>query len=93
MYVQRPGSDETTAPITTAPKGVRLPKIDVPTFDGNLINWRTFWEQFCVAIHDRSRLSDTEKLVYLRHSLKDGLAMKTIEGLSQSGDQYVDKLT
>ena len=35
-------------PSTVAPdgKGVRLPKLDVPTFDGNVLNWRTFWEQF-----------------------------------------------
>ena len=25
-------------------KGVRLPKIDVPTFDGNLLHWNTFWK-------------------------------------------------
>ncbi len=89
MYVPSSGSDETTASITTAPKGVRLPKIDVPTFNGNLVNWRTFWEQFSVAIYDRPRLSVTKKLVYIRKSLKDGLAMNTIEEVSQSGDQYL----
>jgi DNA repair exonuclease SbcCD ATPase subunit len=24
--------------------GVRLPKLDVPTFSGDIINWQTFWE-------------------------------------------------
>ena len=28
--------------------GVKLPKLDVPTFDGNILNWRSFWEQFRV---------------------------------------------
>ena len=28
-------------------KGVKLPKIDVPKFDGNIVNWKT-WEQFCL---------------------------------------------
>ena len=77
---------------TTASRGVRLPKIEVPTFDGNLLNWRTFWEQFSISVHDRSSLSDTEKLVYLRQSLKDGTAKKVIEGLSQSGDQYTEAI-
>ena len=32
---------ETTSTVT---HGVRLPKLDVPTFDGDILNWRTFWE-------------------------------------------------
>ena len=71
-------------------KGVKLPKIDVPKFDGNIVNWKTFWEQFYVSIHSRSNLSDSEKLVYLRHSLKDGSAKNVIEGLSRSGEYYAE---
>ncbi len=26
------------------PSGVKLPKLDVPTFDGNILNWKTFWD-------------------------------------------------
>ena len=26
--------------------GVNLPKIDIPTFDSNILNWRLVWEQF-----------------------------------------------
>ena len=71
-------------------KGVKLPKLDVPTFDGNILNWRSFWEQFCVSVHDRSNLSDPEKLVYLQHSLKNGSAKNIIEGLSHSGEHYAE---
>ena len=67
-------------------KGVKLPKLDVPKFDGNIINWRTSWEQFSISIYSRSGLSDAEKLVYLQHLLKDGSAKGAIEGLSRSGD-------
>ena len=67
-------------------KGMRLPKIDVPKFDGNIIGWRMFWEQFQVSIHSRTNLSNSEKLVYLRHLLKDASAKNVIEGLSRSGD-------
>ena len=55
--------------------GVKLPKLDVPTFNGNLIDWRLFWEQFCTSVHHRSKLTDAEKLVYLKHALKDGSAI------------------
>ena len=70
--------------------GVRLPKLAVPTFDGNILNWRQFWEQFCVSIHNRPNLSNAEKLVYLQHALKEGSAKPIIEGLSQSGEQYAE---
>ena len=73
-------------------KGVKLPKLDVPTFDGNILNWRSFWEQFCVSVHDRSNLSDAEKLVYLQHSLKNGSAKNVIEGLSRSGEYYAEAI-
>ena len=76
----------------TEPRGVRLPKIDVPTFNGDLLQWQTFWEQFRIAVHNRRDLSATEKLVYLRHSLKDGPAKSVVEGLSHSGDQYTEAI-
>ena len=71
---------------------MKLPKIDVPTFDGELLHWQTFWEQFSISIDKRSDITDTEKLVYLRHSLKDGAARNIIEGLSHSGDQYKEAI-
>ena len=58
----------------------------------NIINCRTFCEQFSISIHSRPGLSDAEKLVYLRHSLKDGTAKGVIEGLSQSGDCYFEAI-
>ena len=73
--------------------GVKLPKISVPSFDGNLLNWNTFWEQFVVAIHSKEQLTDSEKLVYLRESLKDGPAMRVIEGLAQTSDNYAEAIT
>ncbi len=67
--------------------GVRLPKLDVPTFDGNIIHWTQFWEQFTISVHNRTNLSNAEKIIYLQHTLKDGSARSVI-GLSNSGDNY-----
>ncbi len=39
---------------STESRGVKLPKLEVPTFDGNILNWRTFWEQFSVSVHQRT---------------------------------------
>ena len=73
---------------TSEHKGVRLPKLEVPVFDGGILNWRRFWEQFLVSVHDRSSLSDSKKFVYLQHALRDGSARVVIDGLSQSGENY-----
>ena len=73
-------------------KGVKLPKLDVPTFDGDILNWNQFWEQFCVSVDRRMNLSDAEKLVYLQQAVKKGSARSTIDGLSQTGDNYKETL-
>jgi hypothetical protein len=73
-------------------KGVKLPKLEAPSFDGKYTNWISFWEQFEVAIHSRSSLSDVEKLAYLRNALKNGTAKGIIEGLSTSGDFYPEAI-
>ena len=85
-------SSYTTSTETSTSKGVKLPKIDVPTFNGNILNWGTFWEQFSVAVHNHDNISDSEKLVYLRHSLRDSKALKAIEGLSHSREHYVEAI-
>ena len=85
------GPSETSAPLSDS-KGVKLPKLDVPTFDGNIINWRSFWEQFCIPVHNRVHLNDSEKLVYLQQSLKGGSARGAIECLSRSGEYYAEAI-
>ena len=81
-----------TSPTPPDPKGIRLPKLEVPVFNGHILNWRCFWEQFVVSIHDRPSLSNAEKLVYLQQALKGGSAKSVIEGLSRSGDNYQEAI-
>ena len=66
----------------------KLPKLEVPTFHGDILQWKTYWEQFCVSIHDRSSLTKAEKLVYLQNSIKDKTAKGLIEGLTKSSEHY-----
>ena len=44
-----------TASGTMGMSGIQLPKIEVPTFDGNLLNWRFFWERFESTIHNKTQ--------------------------------------
>ncbi len=81
--------DSSSLSSSSAAKGVRLPKLKVTTFDGNILNWKTFWEQFSVSVHERSNIiTNSEKLAYLRHALRGGNAKHVIEGLSRSGEHY-----
>ena len=43
-------------------------------------------------MHDRSNLSNSEKLVYLQQALKGGSAKNSIEGLSRTGDNYEEAI-
>ena len=45
-------------------------------FDGNIMNWSSFLEQFEVSIHKKESLHDVENVAYLRDALKDGSANK-----------------
>ena len=63
-------SDPTRAKATS----IKLPKLSIIKFEGDILNWRTFWEQFQVSIHNKDQLSNAEKLAYLKDALKDGPA-------------------
>ena len=77
---------------TGAPSGsragaeVKLPKLDLPTFDGKVERWLFFWESFQACVHN-SDLPDVQKLTYLRSFLK-GEAAKSVEGLALTSSNY-----
>ena len=69
---------------------VELPKFSVPTFDGDVLNWAVFWEQFQTAIHTNKKLHEAQKLAYLRDAVEKGPAKKVIQGLSHSAGTYLE---
>ena len=91
LHIRRSTSTAASATTSTPDStGVKLPKLSVPTIDGNILHWRSFWEQYVVSIHDRTQLSPSEKLAYLKHAVQDGSARHVVEGLSGSGDHYAE---
>ena len=58
------GSKEEKPPLMTTGvtemSSIRLPRIEIPAFNGNILNWRIFWEQFDSAIHSKNPTSLTE---------------------------------
>ncbi len=69
----------------------RLPKLSLPEFDGTILNWHQFWDQFSSNIDSRN-IADVDKLLYLKTSLK-GDAKKTIDGLETTNRNYQIALT
>ena len=45
---------------------VRLPKLTIKPFNGNLTNWMSFWDSYKSSIHESSELSNIDKFNYLK---------------------------
>ena len=78
-----------TSPANTGGSAVtKLPKLELPTFHGDILQWKNFWEQFCISVHDRTNIPKEEKLMYLQNAIKDKTAKSLIAGLTKSSDHY-----
>ena len=71
---------------------VRLPAHDLPKFSGNCVDWPVFWNQFRIAVHDRSALPAIHKFVYLKQCLS-GEALDLIKSLLIAESSYGTALT
>ena len=49
--------------------GVKLHKLEVPTFNENRMNRKAFWKQFNALIHLKKEVNDMDKLTSLRQAL------------------------
>ena len=87
----------TTTPTSTPPtrfKTVQLPKIALPTFNGNLMEWTQFWGQFKQAVHSNPELTNPNKLAYLRDSIRDPATCALLYcGTETISAAVVDKVT
>ncbi|XP_046142184.1 uncharacterized protein LOC123987907 [Osmia bicornis bicornis] len=66
---------------------VKLPKIDLPKFDGRIETWITVKDAFHTLIHTQPGLSKIQKLHYLRLSLS-GKAEAAVRAFSITEDNY-----
>ena len=67
--------------------GVKLPKIELPRFDGKVEEWLSFKDRFMSMTDNKVTLSDTEKLHYLRSALS-GDAAAIIEAVDTTTSSY-----
>lgn len=67
--------------------GIRLPTINLPKFDGNLLEWSHFWDIFKSSVDNRQDISKAQKFSYLTGQLI-GEAGKILKGFTSSDADY-----
>ena len=77
----------TTEKLVISSESVRLPQIEIPTFDGNILTIKEFWDAFEVCIDNNKKLSPVKKFTYLKSKLL-GDALKAVKGLSLCSVNY-----
>ena len=80
--------DSSSSTSVSRTDNIKLPKLDLPTFDGEPLSWPLLWECFSVAINQNSRLSDKEKLAYLQSAMKSPLAKQIVSPQTGGSHNY-----
>ena len=70
---------------------VRLPRLDLPIFSGNTLEWLSFWDGFEAAVHHNPAISGVQKLNYLRLLLR-GEASQVVAGFALTSGNYEHSL-
>lgn len=64
----------------------KLPKMELAKFDGDVLKWHQFWDQFASNVDSRN-INDVDKLLYLQ-SVLEGEAKRAIDGLDTTNKNY-----
>ena len=73
--------------ILRAQEQQRLPSLEIYKLSGNPIDWPQFIERFRDQVHNKSTLTDSDRMAYLYQHL-EGEARKAVESLGISGHSY-----
>ncbi|XP_057305140.1 uncharacterized protein LOC130642082 [Hydractinia symbiolongicarpus] len=76
-----------TEKISKTKVGVRLPKLELRKFDGDVLKWREFWDTYESTIHNNPGLQDVDKFKYLKCHLS-GPASDLIAGIDITNTNY-----
>ncbi len=67
--------------------GIKLPKVQLKPFSGNLLEFQEFWEMYNATVHSKRGISEVEKFNLLKTFLK-GDAEALIKGFSVTSVNY-----
>ena len=79
-------ASSTASPTTDGPK-LRLPKLVLPKFKGDVKDWTAFWDSFNSSVHENREIPKVDKFNYL-NSLLEAAAYRTIQGLPLTASNY-----
>ena len=81
--------DSSSSEPSTSEVKIKLPKLELPKFKGDITQWQGFWGQFNSSTYENKYLPDIEKCNYLKTFLTDS-AYSLISGLSLNSEHYKD---
>ncbi|XP_065918799.1 uncharacterized protein [Dysidea avara] len=70
----------------------RLPKLTLPTFNGNPLQWQPFWDSFTAGVDSNPNLTHAQKFAYLRAQL-EGDASHVTAGFPLTDNNYLPAVT
>ncbi|GFT68470.1 uncharacterized protein TNCV_4585411 [Trichonephila clavipes] len=73
--------------VNTNVNNIKLPRIKLPVFTSNYIDWISFRDLFLASVGNNSTLSDSQKLQYLKLSVK-GEAATLLQSIQITNDNY-----
>ena len=65
---------KTQQPLVQLLVRVKLPKLSLKKFEGDLTKWMTFWDTFKSSVHNNPSLSKIDKFNYLNSLLESAAA-------------------
>ena len=79
--------------VSSSSKSVKckLPKLEIPAFSGEPLEWQGFWDRFSLSIDSNDSVSDVDKFNYLLRFLS-GKALSCVKGLTLSSENYQQAL-
>ena len=78
---------EVNTEVKTRHSDVKLPKLSLVTFSGDILEWPSFWDAFSSTIHNNNSVSNIDKFKYLLSALTDE-AKDLLNGFSITESQY-----
>jgi hypothetical protein len=81
---EAPPMEGRTPPLDSRSSRIRLPKLQLRSFGGDLTKWTSFWESFESAVHNNGDLSDINYLT----SLLERSAREAVSGLALTAANY-----
>ena len=82
-------SSSSSSVIGSSNSSVKLPRIELPVFDGSFENWTSFQDLFIATVDSNSSLSGAQKLQYLKACVKNE-ALQLIKSFTITDPHYYE---